>query len=272
VEEALRQCARAGHHGIGFVFSAGDPFCGVDLDHCRDVDTGALEPWAAAIVHALDSYAEASPSGAGVHVIVRATLPPGRRRRGPLEMYDRQRYFTLTGRHIAGTPADVQERQTAIEALHARLIADHSPPCAEGSSRPALLLHPSDTPQSDLRARAARGRIRPSTLALLDSTGPAGYQSPSEADAALAAGLASAGLTAAEALSLFLDSARGADALRRKGMKYGESYLRRTVAHACNYVGPVVERPNGLRVRYVAPRPVQVRYVAGPRTGEVVTR
>src|SRR3954453_22114601 len=67
LEEALRHCARPGHDGIGFMFSTGDPFCGVDLDHCRDPRTGALAPWAASIVRALGSYAEESPSTTGVH-------------------------------------------------------------------------------------------------------------------------------------------------------------------------------------------------------------
>jgi hypothetical protein len=48
---------------------------------------------------------------------------------------------------------------------------------------------PSDEQTSDLRERAARGRIRRATLELLDSAGAAGYQSASEADAAIAAGL-----------------------------------------------------------------------------------
>src|SRR5262249_15704343 len=69
--------------------------------------------------------------------------------------------------------------------------------------------------------RAARGPTRRSTLALLNSVGPADYNSPSEADAAIAAGLIGAGLTEAEVMTLIMDSARGQDALQRKGERHG---------------------------------------------------
>ena len=101
----------------------------------------------------------------------------------------------------------------------------------------------------DPRERAAAGRIRRVTPALLDSTGPDGHTSASEADSALACALVGAGLTADEVLALFLDSARGRDASTRKGERQGESYLRRTVEHAARYVGPVPAIANGSRVR-----------------------
>src|SRR5262249_17868058 len=56
--------------GLGFVFTATDPYAGVDLDHCRDPETGEINPWAQQIVHALASYTEVSPSGTGVHLFV----------------------------------------------------------------------------------------------------------------------------------------------------------------------------------------------------------
>lgn len=99
--DAIRRLARdKSMHGLGFAFSTDDPYTGVDLDHCRDAETGEIEPWALNIVHNLNGYTELSPSGTGVHVIVGALLPPGRCRKGGIEMYDRGRYFTVTGRVI----------------------------------------------------------------------------------------------------------------------------------------------------------------------------
>src|SRR3954463_11725152 len=72
--------------GVGFVFAPDDPFCGIDLDNCLDPETREIEPWAMKIVRALDSYTETSPSGRGLHIIVRAELPPGGNRKGKVEM------------------------------------------------------------------------------------------------------------------------------------------------------------------------------------------
>ncbi len=95
-EEAAQALKTGRYDGIGFVFTSGDPFAGVDLDGCRNPETGELEAWAAEIVQDLDGYAEASPSGTGVHIIVRGKAP--NKRRGRIEAYSSERYFTMTGR------------------------------------------------------------------------------------------------------------------------------------------------------------------------------
>src|SRR5262245_56832962 len=66
-EEAVEAYTNAHRYeGIGFVFSADDPFCGVDLDDCIDASTGALKLWGQQFIDQLDSYSEISPSGTGV--------------------------------------------------------------------------------------------------------------------------------------------------------------------------------------------------------------
>ncbi len=86
------------YDGVGFVFSSGDPYAGVDLDKCRDPETGELEEWAVRIVQDLGGYAEASPSGTGVHIIIRGKAPG--KKRGKVEAYSSERYFTMTGRAL----------------------------------------------------------------------------------------------------------------------------------------------------------------------------
>jgi hypothetical protein len=65
---ALARAQRDRLAGIGFVFSARDPYAGVDLDRCREPQTGQLAPWAEEIIASLNSYAEVSPSGTGVKI------------------------------------------------------------------------------------------------------------------------------------------------------------------------------------------------------------
>ena len=94
-EDAVLALRTGPYAGVGFVFSSGDPYAGVDLDGCRDSETGELEEWAVQIVRELDGYAEASPSGTGVHVIVRGKAP--NKRQGGVEAYSSERFFTMTG-------------------------------------------------------------------------------------------------------------------------------------------------------------------------------
>ena len=94
-DEAVVALKTGRYDGIGFAFSTGDPYAGIDLDDCRNPETGELEEWAAKTVQELDGYAEISPSGTGVHIIVRGKAP--NKKRGKVEAYSSERYFTITG-------------------------------------------------------------------------------------------------------------------------------------------------------------------------------
>lgn len=85
--------------GVGFVFSAADPYCGVDLDGCRDPANGTLDAWAQPLVQqavALGLFVEVSVSGTGLHIIGRGRWGDGKRK-GGVEVYDRERFFTMSG-------------------------------------------------------------------------------------------------------------------------------------------------------------------------------
>jgi primase-polymerase (primpol)-like protein len=94
-DDALTALQPEQYGGIGFVFSSGDPYCGIDLDGCRNPETGEVNAWAERMIGDLDGYAEVSPSGRGVHVIVRGKTP--NRRRPSVEVYSSERFFTVTG-------------------------------------------------------------------------------------------------------------------------------------------------------------------------------
>lgn len=125
-DQAVAACQAAGLEGVGFVFSAADSFAGVDLDQCIDPTTGQPKPWAQAILDQFDSYSEISPSGAGVKIFVCAAKPGPRCKTGyedgAIEMYDRDRFFTLTGQTLHEPPKGVEERQTVVDGLYTQVF------------------------------------------------------------------------------------------------------------------------------------------------------
>jgi len=128
--------------GIGFVFTQNDPFCGVDLDDCRDPHTGQLEDWAIDILQQLNSYCEISPSNTGIKVFACAKLPGHGRNFGNVEMYDTGRFFTLTGATFDDYPKKIEDRQAEIAALYKRYRDKKEPdatPVIENSGLPGSI-------------------------------------------------------------------------------------------------------------------------------------
>jgi putative DNA primase/helicase len=121
---ALERAQDSAADGLGVVL--GDGLCGIDLDDVYDPQTGRLTPAAADIVATLASYTERSPSGTGVHVLAWGMLPDGCRHRAPLpggghiELYDRGRFFTVTGWRLPTAPAVTREATAAIVAVGTR--------------------------------------------------------------------------------------------------------------------------------------------------------
>lgn len=173
--DAAVRFAREHKLGIGYVFSGEDPFVGIDLDKCRDPQTGALDPWAAGIARMVRSYGEVSPSETGVHLIAEARLAGADgRRKGPVEIYAARRFFCVTGLRIPNCPASIQPRQAELDTLVAQLWP----------------------PEKPRRARRKTGPIRINNekfRALMEGDWQGlGYGSQSEADLALCAYLARA--------------------------------------------------------------------------------
>lgn len=74
--DAVQAFERGGWDGIGFVFSSGDPYAGIDLDDVRNPETGEIEERAQKVIDLFPgAYTEVSPSGTGVHIIVRGKVP-----------------------------------------------------------------------------------------------------------------------------------------------------------------------------------------------------
>lgn len=119
--------------GIGFVFSADDPLIGIDLDGCRDPESGRVTEWAREIILKFGSYAEVSPSGTGVKLFCIGESPFGSGRKievkdaerigeklPAIEVYDRGRYFAVTGLALRGQkePSDSGDALTWLKGKY----------------------------------------------------------------------------------------------------------------------------------------------------------
>lgn len=139
---AFDEC-RAAHErgrfdGIGFQLD-GSGIVGVDIDHAKD----AAGNWntAAAIVDILNSYAEISPSGEGVHILVYAKKPGDKSKNTDtgVEMYEKGRFFTVTGNLYRQDLTAVQKRQEALSGVYFKYLEETTtettpPPAANAAS------------------------------------------------------------------------------------------------------------------------------------------
>lgn len=125
------EAKRAFSDQIGFVL--GDGWAGVDFDNCFD-EQGKLDPAVRRIVEQLSSYTEVTPSGRGLHVIVKCSeeLPRGVRRKRTdwpatgmdTEVYTDGRYFTVTGQPFELAPLEVRDRTAVIHGLARRMTPE----------------------------------------------------------------------------------------------------------------------------------------------------
>ncbi|MCU4744115.1 hypothetical protein [Natronoglomus mannanivorans] len=253
-DEALEYLEDGDAAGIGFVFTEEDPFVGIDLDDCRDPETGSPSTDAREIIVELGSFTEISPSGTGYHVIVSGSLPGDRSRRGSVEMYETARFFTVTGDHIDATPDRVRERSASLEAVYNEYIAE-----TESSAEPGQQTldadHDSDgdvntgtssqqpTHEDEELLEKARSASNGEKFDRLWRGSTTGYDSQSEADMALCCLLAFwTGGDAARVDRLFRQSGliRGKwdDVHYSDGSTYGEKTVERAIANTDDVYDP----------------------------------
>lgn len=124
-EEASKRKPINKDGGIGFVFDDTNSIGGIDLDACRNPDTGELTEWAQKIIKAFNSYTEVSPSGTGVKIFADGAPPkispnvltmPGELINGKqpqIEVYTTGRYFAVTGVPLEGAPNTLRNNPKA---------------------------------------------------------------------------------------------------------------------------------------------------------------
>lgn len=110
--------------GIGFEFADSGGFVGIDLDHV--LENGELVGWAQDVVDIFDSYTEVSPSGTGLHILVKGSVPKSGKKKKiegdqALELYQSRRYFTVTG-NVYGETKPIEPRQQELDELWKELF------------------------------------------------------------------------------------------------------------------------------------------------------
>lgn len=165
---------------MGYVLSPNDPYVGIDLDKCRDPHSGRIEPWAKAIVKRLDSYTEISPSGTGLRIFIRGTLPAHGRRKGHIEIYSQARFLTITGQHYLAAPDTIQDRADELLTWHLEIFGPPPAPRQNGQVARA----PVQLADADLLLKARSAENGGRFWALWNGDYSA-YGSQSEADLAL---------------------------------------------------------------------------------------
>jgi putative DNA primase/helicase len=276
-DEAMITSLDKGFDGIGFEFSADDPYFGLDVDNC--LRGGEVLPWAAPILETIaGTYGEISPSGNGIKFIGRGKLPArtGTRRgglgpdgTGALEVYDHGRYFAITGNAWEGS--GIVDRQRAADELYAlakqapagpkpkvkasrRVSANGDKPAprrvsASGddpaSPRAAAAISPATSPGAHDDDEVLRVASHAKDFDRLYRGDLSGFPSPSEADLSLMNRLAffCGPGRHDQVVRLFLGSELG-----RRDKAGREDYVSRTVAKAYEGRSQYFDwapRPNG---------------------------
>lgn len=149
---------KRGLSGVGFVFN-GDGLVGIDLDDAIDAITNEAgttyeyKPFARALMRHASTYAEISPSGLGVHLIGYATIDRSIKKKlhgMGVEVYDRARYFTVTGDVIERTPEEFGSVQLLVDAILDEIAA------ADRPAAPEELPAPTGTPDAWVKAIVER--------------------------------------------------------------------------------------------------------------------
>ena len=126
---------KGGFSGVGFIFNGSD-LMGIDIDDCRSED-GTLSDFAKEILENVQGYAEVSPSGTGIKIFTRADIEKAHVDHSiGLEIYNKGRYFTVTGHVLDSTrtiPMDAQDLSKYVTKRSVSITGDESilPPVDE---------------------------------------------------------------------------------------------------------------------------------------------
>lgn len=221
LEDAKKGLKKFKLSGLGFVFKSTNDFCGIDIDHC--VNEGKANAFASALIEQCNSYTEVSPSGKGIHIIVKhKTKEKLLLKTGDIEVYNQGRYFTFTGNSLTG--------KKAVSKVNLNKFIDFKKKEVTAGGLPVL----SDSPKKQSSVDSIIQRIHTKgsakLRALYAGDWEALYDSQSEADFALCHLLRPFANTKSELDSLF----RASGLMRKKwdrsvgrGVTYAEATIEK---------------------------------------------
>ena len=136
-DAAVAAYGRHQRAGIGLALTKDDPFYFVDVDDCRDPQSGEIKPWAQPIVRSFrHTYQEFSPTATGIKIIGQGVRPGDKSvkslnesSRAKIEIYDGggAKYTTMTGHRCPWAAAVVTDAQAALDTLYADLFPGEAP-------------------------------------------------------------------------------------------------------------------------------------------------
>lgn len=141
LDEALYYADKYMFSGVGFMFTEESGIVGIDIDHC--LEDGKPNNVAADILANLPpTYIEISPSGTGLHIFLRGTIPSGGNHNSKtgVEMYASSRYFTMTGNKYQGAVDSIAADNGCLEYIHCKYVANSKKTKSESKYQPVIVL------------------------------------------------------------------------------------------------------------------------------------
>ncbi|EHI54772.1 hypothetical protein HMPREF9333_02061 [Johnsonella ignava ATCC 51276] len=133
--------------GDGLGFMLGDGYIGIDIDKVSDdimeysMDYHA-NSMTADFLREISTYAEISPSKTGLHFIGKGEVPGERKRYKNLEIYDKDRFFTVTGNVIKDRDRNkVINIDSELKPLYEKYMPKINKISAENKTSPTLTFY-----------------------------------------------------------------------------------------------------------------------------------
>jgi putative DNA primase/helicase len=98
----------------------------IDLDGVRNPITREIEPWASEIVEKIDSYAEISQSGEGIHIYLLGAKTTTACRGQKIEVYDSGRFMMVTNNSL-GEVSPLREASKELEEVCLKYLEKNRP-------------------------------------------------------------------------------------------------------------------------------------------------